>query len=159
MSPCTIPTRVCPKVGPAALPEHPKPLLVPVLQAPGLRRLGDALPDVLATDVPAPAGRERREGKRRVAVAAEAAAVEVGDGRESSRSGGHFRFASSRHIYKAIGKRKSSRSASSISWSALGEQGMRGICLPLKCLTPPATTSKLLPVRIPRTGPGSNQTK
>jgi len=59
---------------------------------------------VLATDVPAPAARERRQRQRRVAVAAEAAPVEVGDGREHS--GGHFRVASSRRIYRASRQRE-----------------------------------------------------
>jgi len=46
-----------PRVGPAALPEHPPPLAlcVSVLQALALRQLGDAIPDVLATDIPVPA--------------------------------------------------------------------------------------------------------
>ena len=43
---------------------------------------------MLATDVPAPAARERRDRQRPVAVAAPAAAVDVGDRRE--RGGGHY---------------------------------------------------------------------
>ena len=42
---------------------------------------------MLATDVPAPAGRERRERQHRAAMAAPAAAVEVGDGRERGHLG------------------------------------------------------------------------
>lgn len=58
-----------------------------------LGRLGDALPDVLATDIPTPAARERRQRQRRVTMTAEAAPVEVGHWREFVSDGGHFELA------------------------------------------------------------------
>jgi len=76
-----------PGVGPAALPEQPQPVFTRVLQELGLPRLRHALPDVLATDVPAAAGRERRERQRRATMTVPAAAVEVGDGRERGHLG------------------------------------------------------------------------
>ena len=55
-----------------------------------LRRLRDALPDVLATDIPTPAARERCQRQRGVTVTAEATTVEVGHWWECVSGGGHF---------------------------------------------------------------------
>ena len=86
-------------VGPAALPKHPKPFFTSVVHALQLGRLRHALPDVLATDIPTPAARERRQRQRRVAMTAEAAPVEVGHGREGVSGGGHFELAAFAPIY------------------------------------------------------------
>jgi len=46
------------RIGPAALPEQPQPIFAPVLQAPGLRRLGDILPDLRQIYLFRPAGND-----------------------------------------------------------------------------------------------------